>query len=192
MVKKHIAAHALSEDERRALISIIEEQHGLALPEDVFADVMLGLFEDIPGFETMPPATSRCLVNQLWSHYMAKKPVSVESTDATNSTTETVEPDAAAPQPIEIDLNKPVIRASIAKGQALIAEGKTKADAARAIYEEIPDEPKELIVAAFVQGAALTEKGALTYWYNCRRQAAKRAAQRKDAAGSKAATESVS
>ena len=38
------------------------------------------------------------------------------------------------------------------------------------------DEPKEVIVAAFIEGATLTEKGALTYWYNCRRKAAKEAA----------------
>ena len=34
-------------------------------------------------------------------------------------------------------------------------------------------EQKELIIAAFVSGATLTEKGAMTYWYNCRRKAAK-------------------
>ena len=71
------------------------------------------------------------------------------------------------------------IRAAIEQGQALIAEGKTKADAARAIYNEIKDEPKEVITAAFVVGATLTEKGALTYWYNCRRKAAKEAARSK-------------
>ena len=32
---------------------------------------------------------------------------------------------------------------------------------------------RETVVAAFVEGAGLTEKGALTYWYNCRRKAAK-------------------
>jgi hypothetical protein len=29
-------------------------------------------------------------------------------------------------------------------------------------------------VAAFVEGASLTPKGALTYWYNCRRKIAKK------------------
>ncbi len=57
----------------------------------------------------------------------------------------------------------------------MIAENGTKADAARAMYELISAEDKDVIVAAFVAGATLTEKGALTYWYNCRRKAAKSA-----------------
>jgi len=78
-----------------------------------------------------------------------------------------------ATAPVVIDLSKPVIKDAIAKGLAIIKEGKTKADAARAMYDTIKAEPKEVIVAAFVQGATLTEKGALTYWYNCKRKAAK-------------------
>lgn len=154
------------------------EQHGLARSEDVFADVMLGLFEDIPGFETMPPATSERLLNHLWSLYMSKKPAPVESITTTDT--------ANTIQPQVIDLAQPTILAAIEQGQAVLAEGKTKADAARAIYAELKDEPKEVIVAAFVAGASLTEKGALTYWYNCRRKAAKAASQGKPdtAAGS--------
>jgi hypothetical protein len=72
-----------------------------------------------------------------------------------------------------VDLNKPAIKKAIADGKALIAEGKTKADAARAMYPQISTESKETIVAAFVEGATLTPKGAQTYWYNCRRKASK-------------------
>jgi hypothetical protein len=46
---------------------------------------------------------------------------------------------------------------------AVIKDNKSKADAARAIYALIKVEPKEVIVAAFVAGATLTENGALTY-----------------------------
>ena len=79
----------------------------------------------------------------------------------------------AAPEPKKIDLSKPVVKEAITQGQAIIKEGKSKADAARAIYAVLKDEDKDLIVAAFVKGATLTEKGALTYWYNCRRKAVK-------------------
>lgn len=80
---------------------------------------------------------------------------------------------AAAVEAAKIDLDKPIIKEAIAEGSALVKEGKSKADAARAIFSKIKDEPKEVIVAAFVAGATLTEKGALTYWYNCKRRAEK-------------------
>ena len=65
------------------------------------------------------------------------------------------------------------IKAAIAAGQALIDQGKTKAEAAMAIYMRIEGEPQDSVVKAFVEGATLTEKGALTYWYNCRRKVKK-------------------
>jgi hypothetical protein len=74
---------------------------------------------------------------------------------------------------VKIDLNKPLIQQAIKQGSLMIADGKSKADAARVMYAVIKDEPKEVIVAAFIEGATLTEKGALTYWYNCKRRAAK-------------------
>jgi bisphosphoglycerate-independent phosphoglycerate mutase (AlkP superfamily) len=47
----------------------------------------------------------------------------------------------------------------------------SKADVARKMFETIADEPREVIVQAFVDGAGLTPKGAQTYFYNCRRKA---------------------
>lgn len=76
-------------------------------------------------------------------------------------------------QPAAPDLTKANIKGAIAAGAKIISEGGTKADAARAMYNLISSEEKETIVAAFVQGATLTEKGALTYWYNCKRKASK-------------------
>ena len=81
--------------------------------------------------------------------------------------------DTPTAETVKVDLSKPGIQEAIAEGKALIKDGKSKADAARAIYAKISSEPKEVIVAAFVAGATLTEKGALTYWYNCKRKAAK-------------------
>lgn len=49
----------------------------------------------------------------------------------------------------------------------------TKADVARKMFELISEEPREVIVQAFVEGAGLTPKGAQTYFYNCKRRAAK-------------------
>ncbi|MEL4181671.1 hypothetical protein [Roseateles sp. PN1] len=74
---------------------------------------------------------------------------------------------------IAVSLEKPSVRSAIVDGKALIDSGKSKADAARTIFDLIKNESKEVIVAAFVEGATLTPKGALTYWYNCRRRASK-------------------
>jgi len=46
----------------------------------------------------------------------------------------------------------------------------TKADVARKMFELIKDEKREVIAQAFVEGANLTPKGAMTYVYNVRRK----------------------
>ena len=46
----------------------------------------------------------------------------------------------------------------------------TKAEVARKMFELIQDEPREVIAKAFVEGANLTPKGAMTYVYNIRRK----------------------
>ena len=63
-----------------------------------------------------------------------------------------------------------LISLAVAEGQALIAEGKTKVEAAMAIYRRLNESPQEVVLQAFIDGASLTPKGALTYWYNCRRK----------------------
>lgn len=77
----------------------------------------------------------------------------------------------------KVDLSDPALQRAIDQGLALIKDGKSKADAARAIYDLLETQGKEVIVAAFIAGATLTEKGALTYWYNCKRKKAKEQAK---------------
>jgi len=45
----------------------------------------------------------------------------------------------------------------------------TKAELARQMYPLLKDEPREVIAQAFIEGAGLTSKGAMTYFYNIRR-----------------------
>ena len=66
-----------------------------------------------------------------------------------------------------------LIAQAVGEGQALIAEGKTKVEAAMAIYRHLNESPQEVVLQAFIDGASLTPKGALTYWYNCRRKLSK-------------------
>jgi len=62
---------------------------------------------------------------------------------------------------------------AVNEGKKLIGEGQTKSQAAMAIYTALQSTDKETVIKAFVEGASLTEKGAMTYWYNCKRKQAK-------------------
>jgi hypothetical protein len=99
---------------------------------------------------------------------VAKTPAPAAATPATAT-----KPAPVAAEPKKIDLNKPLIKDAIAKGKELLKEGKTKADVAMVIFNALKAEDKEVVIAAFVQGAGLTEKGSVTYWYNCKRKARK-------------------
>jgi hypothetical protein len=66
--------------------------------------------------------------------------------------------------------NPDIVQEAVSEGRALIEQGKSKIDAAMAIYRKIETMPQDTIVKAFIEGATLTEKGALTYWHNCRRK----------------------
>ena len=110
---------------------------------------------------------------------MFKNPLKKSETIAVDTTKKEIERKAVSADEVKaepankIDLTKPLIKEAMAQGKAIIKDGKSKADAARAIYALIKDEPKEVIVAAFVEGATLTAKGGLTYFYNCKRRTTK-------------------
>lgn len=59
----------LTAEEKKNLVGIVIEDFGLELTFDDFSDAVLGLFEDIPGFETISPSKAFRYVNQLWSQY---------------------------------------------------------------------------------------------------------------------------
>ena len=61
------------------------------------------------------------------------------------------------------------VRKAVEIGQAAIQSQKTKADAVRMMFPVVFEEPQEVIWQAFIDGAGLTEKGAVTYLYNVRR-----------------------
>ncbi len=88
---------------------------------------------------------------------------------------ETPKPDATSPGQNAAKPNNPAaIRKAITLGKDMRKQPDTsKADVARKMYELISDEPREVIVQAFIDGAGLTPKGSQTYFYNCRRRAKK-------------------
>jgi hypothetical protein len=67
---------------------------------------------------------------------------------------------------------KETIKQAISEGKALIKDGKTKVEAATSMFQKLKGADRETVVTAFMEGAGLTEKGAVTYWYNCRRKKA--------------------
>ena len=83
------------------------------------------------------------------------------------------------PEPVETTVtpkNAIQVKKAVTLGKDMMKKGDevTKADVARAMYELIHTESREVIVQAFVDGANLTPKGAQTYFYNCRRRMKKR------------------
>jgi hypothetical protein len=72
-----------------------------------------------------------------------------------------------------IPANDELIDQAVAEGRAIVAQGGTKIDAAMAIFRLLETMAQAVILQAFIEGATLTEKGALTYWYNCRRKLAR-------------------
>lgn len=73
MVTKNTSPKALSKSECRTLVAILNEQYGPGLMYDEFLDGMLGLFEDIPGFEAMSPEEAAAHLQTLWSLYHGQK-----------------------------------------------------------------------------------------------------------------------
>jgi hypothetical protein len=65
-----------------------------------------------------------------------------------------------------------------ARDESSIVSGKklsktpdiTKVSVATQMFELIHDEDREIISKAFMEGANLTEKGSMTYFYNCKRK----------------------
>jgi ribosomal protein S24E len=88
---------------------------------------------------------------------------------------ETPKFEVASPVQSAVKPNNPAaLRKAVSLGKDMRKQPDTsKADVARKMYESISDEPREVIVQAFIDGAGLTPKGAQTYFYNCRRRAKK-------------------
>lgn len=59
---------------------------------------------------------------------------------------------------------------AVQEGQTILADGGSKADAARAIFRLIHDEHREVVIQAFIDGADVTPKGSPTYYYNISRK----------------------
>jgi hypothetical protein len=60
---------SLTNEHKQRLVEIINEEYGIGLPIEDFTEALLGLLEDVAGFETAKQSTIRKLTQQLWSQY---------------------------------------------------------------------------------------------------------------------------
>jgi hypothetical protein len=60
---------SLTTEQKQQLVEIISEEFGTGMNNAEFTDALLGLLEDMPGYETAKQSTINKLVNQLWSKY---------------------------------------------------------------------------------------------------------------------------
>jgi len=66
---------------------------------------------------------------------------------------------------VEVDITDQ-LNDAIARGRAIRGTGATKALAARQMFLSLSALPRESIWYAFIHGADLTSRGAVTYYYN--------------------------
>lgn len=67
--------------------------------------------------------------------------------------------------------NPQKVREAVALGKKLSKTPEiTKVSVANQMFALIHDESREVIAKALMEGANLTEKGSMTYYYNCRRK----------------------
>jgi hypothetical protein len=63
--------HSLSTEQKQQLVEILDEEFGSEMKLEDFTDALLGLLEDMPGFETAKDSTVEKLTRQLWRKYYA-------------------------------------------------------------------------------------------------------------------------
>lgn len=60
---------SLTTEQKQQLVEIIKDEYGNVLDFDDFTNALLGLLEDVPGFETAKESTIDKLTQQLWRKY---------------------------------------------------------------------------------------------------------------------------
>ena len=61
--------YTLTTDQKQQLLEILIEEFGEGMAFEDFTDALLGLLEDVSGFETAPPVVIDELSHRLWSQY---------------------------------------------------------------------------------------------------------------------------
>ena len=78
--------------------------------------------------------------------------------------------DTASNSPQIQSTNPTLYRKAIEVGKQVFKTSNSKAEAAREIYKLLVEEPRDVILQAFIEGASITPKGSPTYFYNIKRK----------------------
>jgi hypothetical protein len=60
---------SLTTEQKQEIVEIIIEEFGTGMTLEEFTNALLGLLEDVPGFETTKQSTINKLTQLLWSQY---------------------------------------------------------------------------------------------------------------------------
>jgi len=60
---------SLTTEQKETLVEIIKDEFGEEMSLDEFTDILLGMLEDVAGFETSSQQEVNKLTNQLWKNY---------------------------------------------------------------------------------------------------------------------------
>jgi len=69
LVKGKNQMQSLTTEQKEALVEIIKDEFGGEMSLDEFTDILLGMLEDVAGFEASPQQEVNKLTNQLWKNY---------------------------------------------------------------------------------------------------------------------------
>lgn len=61
--------YTLTADQKQQLVEILDEDFGEGMEFEDFTDALLGLLDDIAGFETAPQTVIDKLIEQIWRKY---------------------------------------------------------------------------------------------------------------------------
>jgi hypothetical protein len=69
LVKGKNQMQSLTIEQKETLAEIIKDEFGEEMSLDEFTDILLGMLEDVAGFEAIPLQEVNKLTNQLWKNY---------------------------------------------------------------------------------------------------------------------------
>lgn len=143
----------LTNEQEQSIAEMVVEELGDSFTQSKVNSFVHSMLDSIAGFETASESRRRSTIQRIW-----RRAVFLRRAEK-------------AEEAVPVQVN--AFTQAVSEGKGLIESGKSKREAAMAIYSILQDKGKDEVIRAFIEGASLTEKGAVTYWYNCKRKAGK-------------------